>query len=197
MKKIAFGIVKNLSKQDNKILLVPCSKDKYFLGYWSLPGGEIEKNERVSDILNRKITEQTHLSCSIGKMITSVNLGQHEIYAYDVSCAGLHPRSEHKGKWVSLIDALQYNLSPESKKIIMRITKTKDTKDQKPAIQSFVSCKIKMPIFNEKTQKWEIMVGAKREIFDTNETAIDFYISEARKILQPFFDQSQTAHEHE
>ncbi|MBS3165575.1 NUDIX domain-containing protein [Candidatus Woesearchaeota archaeon] len=43
---------------DNKILLIKRIKGNY-VGYWSLPGGKIEKQEHVSEAAVREIAEET------------------------------------------------------------------------------------------------------------------------------------------
>ena len=95
--------------------------------------------------------------------------------------------------WVKLSDALAYNLLPADRKVVMHMTKTKE-QTPKTSIQSFLSSKIERPTLNLKTHRWEIKQGAECYTFNTHKEAIDFYITESRKILMPFFGGTQKIH---
>ena len=189
MIKFAVAVI----KYEDKVLLMRRASNQFFAGTWEFPGGKVETGERISAALRRELDEELNITANVGKLITSVSFGPYEIYAYNVKyCDGLIRLGIHDNmEWVTLEEALQYNLLPADKKIIMHMTNTKEKKQTKSNIQSFVSRRLQAPVLNDKTNRWEIKIGSQTKSFATQQEAMNFYVDEARKILHPFFSETQ------
>ncbi|AEE14855.1 NUDIX hydrolase [Thermodesulfobium narugense DSM 14796] len=61
--------VSGLLIRDNKILLVK-RKSPPSIGRWSLPGGVVEKGEKLNDAIKREFFEETSLSVEVVKLLT-------------------------------------------------------------------------------------------------------------------------------
>ncbi|AWB10555.1 8-oxo-dGTP diphosphatase [Thermodesulfobium acidiphilum] len=61
--------VSGLLIKDNKILLVK-RKCPPSIGRWSLPGGVVEKGEKLKDAIKREFLEETSLSVEVIKLLT-------------------------------------------------------------------------------------------------------------------------------
>ncbi len=193
MIKVAAAVI----KYEDKVLLMRRAKDQAFPGFWEFPGGKVESGERVSAALKRELDEELNVQASVGKMITSVPSGKYEIYAYDVTYYdGLIKLNVHDDmEWVTLNEALQYHLLPADRQIINHMAKVKEkTKEprNKSMWDSRVQEQVSKPVFNTKTQKWNVNIkdSNKRQRiveFDDQEKAMDFYVLMARKVLSQFF----------
>ena len=195
MIKIVLAVIKD----EDRVLLIQRAKGNKYAGMLELPGGKVENGERTSVSLRRNLDAKLGINFDIGKLITSVTFGQKEIYAYnidDTNCGLI--KSESFGnsdlKWISLNSVLQYNLAPETRQIIMHMTKTKETVKVASPVQSFVLNKIKKPVFNEETKRWEITINKKLHSFEEQEKAMDLYINAAREMLKPLFAAPQNIH---
>lgn len=189
-------VVAAVIKYEDKVLLMRRAKDQKFPGFWEFPGGKVENGERTTEALKRELDEELYIKAKIGKMITSVPSGQYEVFAYNVIYYdGLINLTVHDDmEWVPLNEALRYNLLPADKKIIMHMTKTKEKKEQTNHLfwAQHITRHISRPAFNLQEQMWSVQINeapAKVKTFKFKEqsAAMDFYIDEAKKILNPFF----------
>ncbi len=199
MIKVAAAVI----KYEDKILLMRRAPDQSFAGFWEFPGGKVEQGERVTEALKRELDEELCIKAKVGKLITHVPFGRYEVFAYNVTYYdGLIKLSVHDDmEWVSLNEALKYNLLAADKKIIMYITKTKEKKEQTSNLfwAEHITRHISRPKFDNQKQAWVViknegMAEEKTYVFENDEGAMDFYIAEAKKILNPFFDQPQNTH---
>ena len=176
-------------KYEDKILLMRRSKGQTYAGYWEFPGGKVKEGERTKAALERELAEELFIKAKVGKLITSVPFNQYEIFAYDVQYFdGLIRLTVHDNmEWVTLDEALKYNLLPADKKIVMHMTKTKEKKKPETPINFdiIIAKKVSKPVFNPELNKWDVTVHAAKAVkrFDTERQAFDFYIQEARKVL--------------
>jgi 8-oxo-dGTP diphosphatase len=199
MKKVAAAVI----RFEDKVLLMRRSPDQKFPGFWEFPGGKVEQGERITAALKRELDEELYIKAKIGKMITSVPFGKYEIFAYDVKYYdGTIRLSVHDDmEWVTLDEALKYNLLPADRKIVMHMTNTKE-KNSAPSYTSFaehITRHISKPVFDQQEQTWIVAIESKtqksKKYKFTNEyLAMDFYINEARKVLTPFFESPQNTH---
>ena len=59
------GGASGLIVQDGKVLLIRRGKEPY-KDHWSLPGGGIERGERIRDTVKREVLEETGLEVKVG-----------------------------------------------------------------------------------------------------------------------------------
>lgn len=192
-------------KYEDKILLLRRAPNQPYGGYWEFPGGKVKDGERTKAALDRELDEELSIQAEIGNLITSVPFNQYEIFAYYAKYRdGIIRLSVHDDmEWVTLDEALKYNLLPADRKIIMHMTKTKENKKSptKTSYETMVSMKMSRPTFNKKTNKWDVVLNDPKlpdfkEIkhFNSEKQAIDFYVQQARKILGIFQTKTQQSH---
>lgn len=184
-------------RYEDKVLLMRRSPDQKFAGFWEFPGGKVEQGERTSEALRRELEEELFIKAKVGKLITSVPFGEYEIFAYDVKYYdGIIRLSVHDNmEWVTLDEALNYRLFPADKQIIRHITKTKEKKEVKNnnnSLAEHLTRHISRPEFDEQKQVWTVCVNRNQTqpkilTFASQNEAMDFYVSEASKVLNPFF----------
>jgi 8-oxo-dGTP diphosphatase len=61
------GGASGLIVQDGKVLLIRRAKEPY-KDHWSLPGGGIERGERIRDTVRREVREETGLEVDVGRV---------------------------------------------------------------------------------------------------------------------------------
>ena len=196
MIKVAAAVI----KYEDKVLLMRRAPDQKFPGFWEFPGGKVEQGERTTEALRRELDEELYIKAKVGKLITSVSSGQYEVFAYNVTYYdGLINLTVHDDmEWVPLNNALNYNLLPADRKIIMHMTKTKEKKEKRNHLfwAEHITRHISRPAFDPQEQIWIVQINAapapmKTFKFKEQNAAMDFYISEAKKLLNPFFGLSQ------
>lgn len=199
MIKVAAAVI----KFEDKVLLMRRAPSKKFPGFWEFPGGKVKDGERTSAALKRELNEELGIDMNIGKLITSAPFGEHEIYAYNVEYNGeeIELRVHDAMEWVTLNDALKYNLLPADKKVVMHMTNTKEQnhenqKQEPHFLDKHINKRISRPAFDQAKGKWVVVVtdhSKKQKIFEFQEQfkAMDFFINEACKILNPLFDVKQ------
>ena len=69
--KTPYLVVDGIVIRDNEILLVRRKKKQFepFEGYWAVPGGFVERGERLKDGVVREILEETGIKVTPGKII--------------------------------------------------------------------------------------------------------------------------------
>ena len=182
-------VVVSVIKKADKVLLMRRAPGLAHAGFWEFPGGKVKDCERNSLALKRELNEELNIDAEIGKLITSVSDDTYEIFVYDIkSFNGTIRLSVHDDmKWLSLYEALQYNLLPADKKIIMHMTKTKEEKTESSL--NNVLCKIiEKPKFDTKTNQYFVeiktpIIGMTRSFAD-HTLAMNFYIDKVRYIMQ-------------
>lgn len=182
---------------EDKVLLMRRAPSKKFPGFWEFPGGKAKPGERTSAALKRELDEELGVKFNIGKLITSAPFGDQEIYAYNVQYNGeeIQLRVHDAMEWVSLNEALKYSLLPADRQIVMHMTKTKEPKEkiqQNTVWEKRLTMHMSKPEYDPEKQKWVVMKiegSSKPKTFEFDEqvAAMDFYIKEASKILQPYF----------
>lgn len=70
---IGLGVGAVIFNQKNKILLIKRSKklanDRTTAGMWSIPGGQVEFGERITDAIRREVKEELGVEITIEKLI--------------------------------------------------------------------------------------------------------------------------------
>jgi ADP-ribose pyrophosphatase YjhB (NUDIX family) len=61
------GGASGLIVRDGKVLLIRRGKDPY-RDHWSLPGGGIERGEKIRDTVQREVREETGLEVDVGRV---------------------------------------------------------------------------------------------------------------------------------
>ena len=187
-------------KYEDKVLLMRRDPNQKYPGFWEFPGGKVEEGERAKEALERELDEELNVKAKIGRLLTSVKVNQYEIFAYDVKyydgLISLHVHDDME--WVTLDEALKYNLLPADKQIIMNITKTKKQKENKQehnVIAEHLTRYISRPEFNKEENVWVVNItktpnNVQTLKFSEQQLAMDYYIKKAREILNPFFSSS-------
>ena len=186
MIKVAAAVI----KYEDKVLLMRRAPGQKHAGTWEYPGGKVENGERTSAALARELDEELYIKAKIGKLITSVSDGEYEIFAYDVKYFdGLITLHVHDDmQWVTLTDALKYNLLPADRKIVLHMTKTKEQSKPKLSLQSVINQIIEQPVFDEKIKLYVVAIknvffGTTR-YFNTQHSAMQFYMDTVRNIVK-------------
>ena len=186
MIKVAAAVI----KYEDKVLLMRRAPGQAHAGTWEFPGGKVENGERTSAALFRELDEELYIKAKIGKLITSVSDGEYEIFAYDVKYFdGLITLHDHDDmQWVTLNEALKYNLFQADRKIIMHMTNTKEQEKPKTTFQSVIDKIIEKPVLDAKTKLYVVAIknsffGATR-YFENNHTALQFYMNAVRDIVK-------------
>ena len=196
MIKVAAAVI----KYEDKVLLMRRAPGQKFSGFWEFPGGKVEQGERITEALKRELDEELCIKAKVGKLVTSVPSGQYEVFAYDVKYYdGLIRLNVHDDmEWVPLTDALKYNLLEADKKIIMHMTKTKEKKESNnhSLLAAHITRHISRPVFDPHEKQWIVLVNktpnsSKIHKFKRQDEAMDFYVDEAKKVLNPFFSHTQ------
>lgn len=187
-------------KYNDKVLLMRRAFDQPYAGFWEFPGGKAEQGERTSAALKRELQEELSIDANVGKLITSAAVGNHEVFAYSIkSYDGDIKLSVHDDmQWVPLDgSALKYNLLPADRKILMHITKTNHKSAKKISnFESVLGEHISRPVFNSESNRWDVAVHYlnKTQQFTSERNAIDFYIQEARKVINKLQGTIQIEH---
>ena len=186
MIKVAAAVIKH----EDKVLLMRRAPGQKHAGTWEFPGGKVENGERTSAALARELDEELYIKAKIGKLITSVSDDEYEIFAYNVKYFdGLITLHVHDDmQWVTLTDALKYNLLPADRKIVLHMTKTKEQSKPKMSLQSAIDQIIDKPVFDEKTKLYVVAIknfffGTTR-YFENKHVATQFYMDTVRDIVK-------------
>lgn len=114
MPKTFYVGVKGVVFQNNKVLLLRCSKSERDTTYWDFPGGRIEDGESITDTLRRELLEEipTIKDIEIQNLLGAYQLphplpnGQGLMllfYRVHARIAEVHLSEEHNGfHWVSI-----------------------------------------------------------------------------------------------
>lgn len=185
MIKVAAAVI----KYEDKVLLMRRAHGQKYAGMWEFPGIKVQENERASAALRRELDEELYIKANIGKLITSVVDGEHEVYAYNVEYLdGLITLHVHDDmQWVPLTDALKYNLLPSDRKIIMHMTNTKESVKKPETLDSALEQIIDKPVLDSSTNKYVVNIkngffGTSRS-FSSQHAAISFYVDTVRYII--------------
>ena len=138
MKEHPLAIVISALIKDNKILLLERIKGDY-IGLLGLPGGKIEKNERVSDAAVGEILEESgiksefknHLGFVSEHLIEGDNILQHfllHVCELEPKHTKIKNESEGKLEWFELdyLDKMKEKIIPSDYLIIEKIIKNKN-----------------------------------------------------------------------
>lgn len=186
MAKIALAVI----KYEDKVLLIRRASDQSFAGSWEFPGYEVEDGERVSKALKQGLEEVFGIQSNVKKLITSISSNGNNVFAYEVKyCDGLIKIPGHDNmEWTTLNNALKYNLSATTKKIVMHITNTKEPVKKPESLTSVIDRFISKPLFDKETNKYVVSIkngffGQSRS-FTNQESAIHFYMDTVRDIVK-------------
>lgn len=136
-------LVKN---DDNKLLIIQRSKnDKHNPMLWEFPGGKLDIGEDLSDALQREVMEETGYKIEPESKLTYVDsyvisTGKYTGLPYIVLFGiarviggNLELSDEHTASvWVSYNNALDYDLTNESRKALIVLGKTALSVEPKP-----------------------------------------------------------------
>ena len=109
---------------DKKILLAQILKDSYHKGYWTDPGGKVNKRELIQDALTRELKEETDMfipsfefrlvDCfvyperRIKSFLYVINLGYYRFW----EIKNTEPKKQSEWKLFTLEEALKLKLLP-------------------------------------------------------------------------------------
>jgi len=131
--------LKALIKSGNSYLLIKrSSKLDYAPGSWDLPGGKLGIGEDINKTLTREVKEETNLTVKPENMNFYLEKHKSEVKKHEgimyVQLAfksqfikgKLKLSEEHSDfKWLPLKQALKLNLSPETKRSLLSLTRKK------------------------------------------------------------------------
>ena len=178
-------------KKEDGILLLKRQDSRL----WELPNGAAANGERMSAALKRELDRKFRIDAEVGKLITSLD---QEIFVYDIKSYNNYIRLfEHDlMDWVPLYKVLEFNITQETKKIIMHMTNTKEVVKKSASLDDAISCIIEKPAFDTTTKQYVVKIknhyiGETRS-FDTEMQAMQFYIGIVRGILGTMNQQQKT-----
>lgn len=132
--KVGIGLIEH----DGKYLIGQRSKqtsNKACVGYWEFPGGKVEAHETVTETIRREIQEELAMRVNVGKhrltMTWTYGDDTYELIIHDAKLDNpdqqtitdkLH--AHDRTAWVTMQQALQYNMLPSNVIIIQQMLQT-------------------------------------------------------------------------
>ncbi len=122
----------------NRILLIKRTKPAY-VGYWSLPGGKVEKNEHVSDAAVREVLEECGITAEVKGYLGSVSehlvesgsvLNHFLLHFYELSAGSFEAKQGDEGLlgWFDLtsIESIKDRTIPSDYLMIVKMLKERE-----------------------------------------------------------------------
>lgn len=124
-------------RDDGRFLIIQRSKnDRHHPTLWECPGGKLESSQDVAHAQEEEVVQETGLLvnpidrlvyfdsyiCSIGSYVGLPYVVLFGMARYTTGSVRLSP--EHDAyAWVTFVEALQYDLTPETKKAMLALEK--------------------------------------------------------------------------
>jgi ADP-ribose pyrophosphatase YjhB (NUDIX family) len=125
--KVAVGAIVLEHRGDGPFVLLVQRANPPLAARWSLPGGRVERGEKLADALRREVREETGLEVKIGVLVEVVELideGFHYVildYACERTSGELRAGDDaHRVEMVSVFDLAEYGVTSDVLRVVSR-----------------------------------------------------------------------------